>query len=162
MKNLVLIRHAKSNWDAPLKDIDRPLSKRGIGDAHITSHHIDQYLPKTFIVWSSPARRAKETAMIYAQNLAIPLETIIYKDDLYTFDERGLENAIKNCENKYDSLILFGHNGAITDFVNKFGDRYIDNVPTSGVVSLTFDEEDWKDIHKGKIQKAVFPSHLKS
>ena len=162
MKNLVLIRHAKSNWDAPLKDIDRPLSKRGIGDAHITSHHIDKYLPKTFIVWSSPARRAKETAMIYAQNLAIPLETIIYKDDLYTFDERGLENAIKSCENKYDSLILFGHNGAITDFVNKFGDRYIDNVPTSGVVSLTFEEDDWKDIHKGKIQKAVFPSPLKS
>ncbi|WP_313808256.1 phosphoglycerate mutase family protein [Flavobacterium sp.] len=162
MKNLVLIRHAKSNWDIPLNDIDRPLSKRGIGDAHITSHHIDSYLPKTFIVWSSPARRAKETAMIYAQNLAIPLETIIYKDDLYTFDEKGLEQAIKNCENKYDSLILFGHNGAITDFVNKFGDRYIDNVPTSGVVSLTFEENDWSAIRKGKIKDAVFPSHLKS
>ena len=161
MKNLVLIRHAKSNWDAPLKDIDRPLSKRGIGDAHITSHHIDKYLPKTFIVWSSPARRAKETAMIYAQNLAIPLETIIYKDDLYTFDERGLENAIKSCENKYDSQILFGHNGAITDFVNKFGDVFIENVPTSGFVSLQFDADSWDTIHKGKTHKTIFPKDLK-
>lgn len=162
MKNLILIRHAKSSWDAPLKDIDRPLSKRGIGDAHKTSHEVDKFLPRTFIVWSSPAKRAKETAMIYAQNLSIPLETIIYKDDLYTFDEKSLEKTIKDCENKYDSLILFGHNGAITDFVNKFGDCYIDNVPTSGFVSLKFEEEDWKNIHRGKILKTVFPSQLKS
>jgi len=79
MKNLILIRHAKSSWDAPLKDMDRPLSKRGIADAHITSNEVDGFLPKTFIVWSSPAKRAKETAMIYAQNLSIPLETIIYQ-----------------------------------------------------------------------------------
>lgn len=162
MKNLILIRHSKSSWDAPLKDIDRPLSKRGIGDAHITSHAIDQFLPKKFIVWSSSAKRAKETAMIYAQNLFIPLETIIYKDDLYTFDERNLEKTIKNCENQYDNLILFGHNEAITNFVNKFGDCYIDNVPTSGFVSLNFEEEDWKTIQKGKIVKTIFPSHLKS
>ncbi|ESU24963.1 phosphohistidine phosphatase SixA [Flavobacterium enshiense DK69] len=162
MKNLILIRHAKSSWKAPLKDLDRPLSKRGIGDAHLTSHAVDRFLPKTFIVWSSPARRAKETAMIYAQNLAIPLETIMYKEDLYTFDESSLENTIKNCENKYDNLILFGHNEAITNFVNKFGDHYIDNVPTSGFVSLKFEEEDWKNIQRGKIVKTVFPSQLKS
>lgn len=162
MKNLILIRHAKSSWDAPLKDMDRPLSKRGIGDAHITSHAVDTFLPKTFIVWSSPAKRAKETAMIYAQNLSIPLETIIYKEDLYTFDERSLEKTIKDCENKYDNLILFGHNEAITNFVNKFGDCYIDNVPTSGFVSLKFEEEDWKNIQKGKILKTIFPRQLKS
>jgi phosphohistidine phosphatase len=34
MKNLIVIRHAKSSWDAPLKDIDRPLDNRGIKDAH--------------------------------------------------------------------------------------------------------------------------------
>jgi phosphohistidine phosphatase len=36
MKNLILIRHAKSNWDAPLKD-DRPLDQRGMKDAHLVS-----------------------------------------------------------------------------------------------------------------------------
>ena len=44
MKNLVLIRHAKSNWDTPLKDIDRPLDQRGLQDAHLVSSNIQKYL----------------------------------------------------------------------------------------------------------------------
>lgn len=161
MKKLILIRHAKSSWETPLKDIDRPLSTRGIFDAHLISNKILEYLPKSFIVWSSYAKRAKETATIISQNLNIPLDTIIYKQDLYTFDEYDLEKAIKNCENKFDNLILFGHNGAITNFVNKFGDIFIDNVPTSGVVSMEFNEDDWTKIKKGRTKKTIFPRHFK-
>ncbi|RZJ62068.1 MAG: histidine phosphatase family protein, partial [Flavobacterium sp.] len=121
MKNLILIRHAKSSWDAPLMDIDRPLSKRGINDAHLMAGTVEEFLPKSYLVWSSNAQRAKNTAYIFAESLSIPIETIIFRDDLYTFDEKKLENIIKGCDNKYDNLILFGHNEAITNFVNTFG-----------------------------------------
>ena len=161
MKNLILIRHSKSSWETPLKDIDRPLSRRGIFDAHLISSKIQEYLPKSFVVWSSYAKRAKETAIIISQNLNIPLVTIIFKQDLYTFDESELENEIKKCENNFDNLILFGHNDAITNFVNKFGNLFIENVPTSGVVSLQFSINDWKNLEKGKIVKTIFPSHFK-
>lgn len=161
MKNLILIRHAKSSWDAPLIDKDRPLSKRGIDDAHLVSSNVSSYLPKTFIVWSSTAQRARNTAYIFAHNLSIPIENIVFKDDLYTFESKNLEKVIKSCDNKYDNLILFGHNEAITNFVNTFGNLALDNVPTSGFVSITFDEKDWKSIGKGKTEKVVFPSELK-
>lgn len=161
MKNLILIRHAKSSWDAPLEDKDRPLSKRGITDAHLMAGNVDEYLPKSFVVWSSTAKRAKNTAYIFAENLSIPVENIVFKDDLYTFDAQGLESAIKNCNNQFDNLILFGHNDAITNFVNIFGNRAVDNVPTAGFVSLSFEENDWQEIRKGKIEKVLFPSHLK-
>lgn len=65
MKNLILIRHSKSSWETLSKDIDRPLSKRGINNAHLISSKIIDLLPKTFIVWSSVAKRTKETAMIF-------------------------------------------------------------------------------------------------
>lgn len=161
MKNLILIRHAKSSWEAPLKDFDRPLMKRGILDAHDVSVNISQYLPKTFIIWSSTAARASETALIFAQNLSYPLESIIFKDDLYTFDERQLEKVIKSCDNSLESVILFGHNEAITNFVNKFGDVFIENVPTSGFVSLQFETDSWNNIDKGKTKKTIFPKDLK-
>jgi len=161
MKNLILIRHAKSSWEAPLKDFDRPLMKRGILDAHDVSLHISDYLPKTFIIWSSPAARASETALIFAQNLSYPIESIIYKDDLYTFDEKQLEKVIKSCDNSFESVILFGHNEAITNFVNKFGDVFIENVPTSGFVSLQFDAQSWDTISKGRTHKTIFPKDLK-
>ena len=161
MKNLILIRHAKSSWDAPLIDKHRPLSKRGIDDAHLVSANVGGHLPKSFVVWSSTAQRAKNTAHIFAANLSIPVDNIIFKDDLYTFEEKKLEQIIKSCDNKYDNLILFGHNEAITNFVNTFGNLAVENVPTSGFVSMSFEGDDWESIRKGKTEKVVFPSELK-
>ena len=161
MKNLILIRHAKSSWESPLHDKDRALTTQGIQDAHIVSSHISDYIPKTYIIWTSSARRATDTALIFAQNISYPVECIVYKDDLYTFEEKKLEKIIKSCSNIFESVILFGHNGAITNFVNKFGDVFIENVPTAGFVSLKFDTDDWKKIKKGKIEKIIFPKDLK-
>ncbi|MBW4362249.1 SixA phosphatase family protein [Flavobacterium taihuense] len=161
MKNLILIRHAKSSWEAPLHDKDRPLTSQGMQSAHLVSSHITKALPKTFSVWSSTAERAVETAMIFAQNINFPLESIIYKDELYTFDERKLEKVIKSYSNGYDSIIIFGHNEAITNFVNKFGDVYIDNVPTAGFVHIEFNNDSWDTISKGKTKKILFPRDLK-
>ena len=161
MKNLILIRHAKSSWEAPLKDFDRPLIKNGILDAHLVSSNISDFIPKTYLIWSSSARRASDTALIFAQNIVYPIESIVYKKELYTFDENQLEKEIKLCDNSFESVILFGHNEAITNFVNKFGDVFIENVPTSGFVSLQFDTDSWMNINKGKTKKTVFPKDLK-
>ena len=161
MKNLILVRHAKSSWETPLKDRDRPLSKNGLQAAHLVSSYVSKYLPKTYLFWTSVAERASQTALIFAQNLSYPIESIIYKEELYTFDENQLAKVIKSCKNEFDSVILFGHNGAITNFVNKFGDVFIENVPTSGFVSLQFDVDDWSAIEKGKTLKVIIPKDLK-
>lgn len=161
MKNLILIRHAKSSWATQHLDKERPLSNRGINDAHKVADEIQAFLPKVFTICSSTAKRATETAIIFTQNFSCPIESIIFSEDLYTFDERQLEKFVKSCNNNYDNVILFGHNDAITNFVNKFGDIFIENVPTSGFVSMRFQEDSWQSIENGKIQKVIFPKDLK-
>jgi phosphohistidine phosphatase len=161
MKQLILIRHAKSSWDAPLRDYDRPLTGKGIKDAHLVSSNIASQIPNTFMVWSSAAKRAAETAMIFAQNISFPVDSINFKEELYTFDERKLEQVIKSCPDDYDHLVVFGHNEAITNFVNKFGNTFIDNVSTSGFVNIIFDQNSWKYIEKGVTKKVIFPRDLK-
>ena len=161
MKNLILIRHAKSSWEAPVHDKERLLATRGVQDAHLVSQKISEFLPKTNIIWSSTAKRAAETAVIFAQNLQWPLESIVFKEELYTFDMSKLENTIKSCQDSYENVILFGHNEAITEFVNKFGDIFIDNVPTAGFVSISFPQESWSQIKAGKTTKILFPRDLK-
>lgn len=161
MKNLILIRHAKSSWDAPVHDKERVLAQRGVRDAHLMAQSISKYIPKLNLIWSSTAKRASETAIIFAQNQMWPLESIIFKDELYTFDASKLEKVIKSCNNSYENVILFGHNEAITDFVNKFGDIFIDNVPTAGFVSLLFTSDSWTNISNGKTKKILFPRDLK-
>lgn len=161
MKQLIIVRHAKSSWDVPLRDYDRPLTSKGIQDAHLVSSNIIGHIPKSFLIWSSAAKRASETAMIFAQNISFPVESIIFKDELYTFDERKLEQIIKSCSDNYEHLMVFGHNEAITNFVNKFGSTFIDNVSTSGFVNIIFDQTNWKYIEKGITQKVIFPRDLK-
>lgn len=161
MKQLILIRHAKSSWDLPIKDFDRPLSTKGIQNAHLVSDTVINYLPETFIIWSSAAKRAVETAIIFTQNFNCPIESIMFKEELYTFDMNKLEHSIKNCNDQFDNLILFGHNEAITNFVNKFGSVYIENVSTSGFVSISFDTDSWTNITKGETIKVLFPKDLK-
>ena len=53
MKNLILIRHAKSCWNTPVNDRDRTLANRGIRDAHLVSAHFVDHLPKSFILYSN-------------------------------------------------------------------------------------------------------------
>lgn len=161
MKQLLLIRHAKSSWETPLHDHDRPLTVKGIQDAHLVSTHIVPMIPKTFLMWSSTAKRAAETAIIFSQNLSFPTDSIHFKEELYTFDEKRLEEVIKSCFDDCDNLIVFGHNEAITNFVNKFGSVFIDNVSTCGFVSIRFDCESWKHIKLGYTQKIIVPRDLK-
>ena len=162
MKNLIVIRHAKSSWEAPLLDQNRPISVRGIHDAQLISSKLNELLPQHFVIWSSIAKRAVETAGIFIQNLVYPAKEIVYKPELYTFEMRQLERAIKACDNDCDTLIVFCHNEAVTDFVNKFGDQKIENIPTTGLVSLMFDSDSWDAIRDGKIKQKLFPTDFKN
>ena len=70
MKSVLILRHAKSSWKDPdLTDHDRPLNKRGKGDAPrmgrlLKSEHL---VPDTII--SSTAIRAQATAEAVAKAL---------------------------------------------------------------------------------------------
>jgi phosphohistidine phosphatase len=161
MKNLILMRHAKSAWDAPVQDFDRSLEQRGIEDAFLVANNCSKSLPSSFVIRSSSARRARETAIIFARTILYPIESLVFTDNLYTFDENKLEKVIKSFANDLDNVILFGHNEAITNFVNKFGNIFIDNVPTSGFVWLEFETNTWEGIAKGKTIKTIFPRNLK-
>ncbi len=57
--------------------------------------------------------------------------------------------------------MVFGHNYAMTNFVNTYGDSYIDNLPTSGLVIFDFDIDSWKDLKPGKTVEIMIPKNLR-
>jgi phosphohistidine phosphatase len=158
MKNIIIIRHAKSSWEFQLKDIDRPILKKGIEKSYKVAEASRLFFKENSIIFISNAKRTQQTAKIFLKFITTEEKNIFIKNDLYTFSLSEFEEIVKCCPNEHKNLILFGHNGAITDFVNKFGDVYIDNVPTSGFISITFETDDWKSIKKGKTDKIIFPS----
>jgi len=160
MKILILIRHGKSDWNTPAGDFHRPLLERGINDIVKVAKEYLSSLPEKYRVYSSTALRASQTAQYFAGVIGFPLDKIYFSDILYTFSDAELENAIRTFDNQFETILLFAHNEAITDFVNKFGDIFIDNVPTSGLVTITFEADEWKNISPGKTGKIIFPRNL--
>jgi phosphohistidine phosphatase len=160
MKSLILIRHAKSSWDLPVSDKDRELIEIGIQSIIKVAQESKAILPSLYTIWSSSAKRASQTAHLFCKTLSIDDNTINFKEALYTFDDYDLAQIIKKCDDAIDNLIVFGHNGAITDFVNKFGDKLIYNVPTAGLVFIKFEQNSWSNIQKGKTIQTIFPKEI--
>ena len=161
MKKLILVRHAKSSWEFNVIDHERPLKKRGVKDAYLISNHIKSKVLRVDLVLSSDANRAKSTANIFTEILQISPEKFRLNHALYDFSGDHLIHTIKACDNDIDHLMLFGHNHAITYFVNTYGDKFIDNVPTCGLVIIDFNIERWSNLVKGKTVYSVFPRDLK-
>ncbi len=161
MKKLILIRHAKSSWEYDVIDHERPLKKRGINDAHLIAKKLMDLNFEIDKVLVSDATRTRLTAEIILPALNIPENIISYHHKLYDFSGRDLVDVIKNCDTTANTLMVFGHNHAITAFVNTFGNIFIDNVPTCGVVVIEFQTNTWTEIISGETIYTIFPRDLR-
>lgn len=162
MKKLILMRHGKSSWDYTVSDRDRPLKERGIADAHLVSKKFLEDNSKIDFVFASPANRALHTAMIFCENLSFNLKDFRITEELYDFSGIKVAQFVNQLDDRWSTVILFGHNHAYTSLANTWGDRYIDNLPTSGLVQLEFKEHSWAAITKGITTKCIFPKQLKA
>lgn len=147
MKTLYIVRHAKSSWEhLELPDEQRPLLEKG---KKRTKKVIDFLLENNTTVdyiISSPALRAFETAKIIGKALKHE-ESEIHKDSLlYSADAERLHNIFFDLPTGVDSLMIFGHNPTLTNFANDFIIPKIDSLPTSGVVCIDFEVENWEDV----------------
>jgi phosphohistidine phosphatase len=162
MKTLYIVRHAKSSWEYEgVKDIDRPLKKRGIKDSYLVSKVLQKKIETPAVFLSSCANRALHTAMIFSYTFNYPLANLKISKSLYSFSDGYLIKTVKALDNGFDSAIVFSHDHGISDFVNKFGNKPIDHVPTCGVVAIEFKTNHWKNIKDGKTLFTEFPRYHK-
>lgn len=161
MKTLILVRHGKSSWEYNVSDKDRPLKERGVNDALLVSSKLRDKNLNIDAVYSSPANRALHTCMIFLRQLEFSFSNLEIVEDLYDFSGDSDLNFIKGLDDSLNVILVFGHNHAFTQLANSLGNIYIENVPTSGLVHLKFDVDNWKSIAKGTTVETVFPKELK-
>lgn len=150
MKNLTIIRHAKSSWDNPdLEDIERPLNKRGYEDSLLMANILKQYNLYLNKVFCSPAERAKSTIKIFAKELNLNTEIFEYVDDLYNASRRDILNFLKKLDNRLNNVAIVGHNPGLTDLVHFLLYDFDHELPTCSVVNINLDLEKWSDLKSG-------------
>ncbi len=157
MKSIVLVRHGKSSWDFDVSDAQRPLKQRGINDAHLVANEFFKSNKLPEAIFSSPANRALSTCKIFVNTFNLSENSITINDNLYDFGGENVIQFIKNLPDSYDSIMIFGHNYAFTSIANTFGDKFIENVPTSGLIKLKFDISNWRDLKQGTTELIIIP-----
>ena len=164
MKTLYIVRHAKSSWDERgISDHDRKLNSRGKRDAPKMGELLNGKGYHPDIMYSSSAKRALTTAKIIAEKIAYPVDNIVVSKNVYDATTNDLVNLINIIDDKYESVMLFGHNPSFTVLANLLADKYIDNMPTCAVAVIELNIESWKEIESdcGKLIAFEYPKkHL--
>jgi len=147
MKTIYIVRHAKSSWDKiDLPDEKRPIMEKGKKRTKKVIDYLHaNHLNVDYII-SSHAVRALEMAKMLAQGLKYPLENIKIDQELYHADGESIRDRICELPDRFDSVMIVGHNPSFTDLVNLFLKSPIDNLPTSGVASFSFDTDRWEKV----------------
>ena len=160
MKQLFIIRHAKSDWgDFKIRDYDRPLSERGHKNApEMAQRFLQKDLTPELIV-SSPALRAITTAKYFASGWNIEPTLIKTNEAIYEANTKTLLGVINGLDNNFQKIALFGHNPGLTDLLNYLTNDFQASMPTCSVGLIEFPFDDWKLIseHTGDLVVFDYP-----
>jgi len=158
MKRLFIVRHAKAVIGNPsILDHDRKISADGIHDIKKISNYLKINNLKPAHIISSTSTRTLETINILNEHIN---EKIYTNALLYNAHVIDIEKIIKDVPDKYDSLMIVGHNPSMTSFINKVSNINIDYVPTSGIGIVDFNCS-WKSINNnGILFDFIYPKKL--
>jgi phosphohistidine phosphatase len=158
MKQLMLLRHAKSSWDDPMmEDVDRPLNDRGRRAAHTMGAWIiaQDLMPEAII--SSASVRTRETCDL------LGLEpTPTFENGLYLSSPEMMLTHIHRA--RCDRLLVVAHNPGIAMLAHNLCQtppmhRRFHDYPTAALTVLTFDIADFAEVRasRGLVQHFLTP-----
>jgi phosphohistidine phosphatase len=163
MKNLLVMRHSKSDWEnSSLSDFDRPLNDRGLKSAPLMGKELLKRNKVPDLIISSPANRAKTTAILAAEACGYN-DTIIYDQEFYfgSMDEI-IKTIIKN-GNHHQTMMIVGHNPTSESLIYRLlrGQMHI-QMPTAAIASILFDIDDWRELKAktGDLEWLIIPKGL--
>ncbi len=169
MRRLILLRHAKTEKDAPTgQDHDRRLDQRGQADSKEMAAWLtaNGYHPQLALV--STAVRARQTWDLLAPYMVHC--RVDYRDALYNADALDIQHLIREIETDPAVLMVVGHNPGLHELAWRLighgdqqeRDELAHNLPTAGTVIIDFPAP-WGKIgrHSGTLKVFASPKRLR-
>ncbi|WP_417536198.1 histidine phosphatase family protein [Methylophaga sp.] len=146
MSDVLLLRHAKSDWSLDVDDFDRPLNNRGKRAAQRMGEWLNthQLIPEQ--VWVSAAKRTMETAGKTLKAAGLPISLIKPIPELYEASPATVLDIIAKAQKNVGLTLIIGHNPGmeialvelVADQLPDFGDDKV--LPTATLAHLHFDD----------------------
>ncbi|TIQ34467.1 MAG: histidine phosphatase family protein [Mesorhizobium sp.] len=168
MRQLLILRHAKSSWDDPkLEDFDRPLAPRGLKTAPLMGRELARrsWLPDLALV--SPALRTRDSWRLVSQELPKHVRAE-FVEELYEAAPAAILARVRQAKAK--SLLVIGHNPGLQNFVLRLAGAGSDEgvfkkieakFPTMALARFTV-KDDWANLDFGgaRLTHCVRPKDL--
>lgn len=163
MKQLLLLRHAKSAWPDGVADHDRPLGDRGRRGAPRMGAYIAKAGLRPDFALVSSARRTQETWDLVAPELKTPCPSRTVPS-IYEADPSAILAAIRQAPEESGTVLVIGHNPGFEDLalllaptgeteaISRLKEKY----PTAGLAVIALDIERWTDATPGKGWLEIF------
>lgn len=168
-RELLILRHGKSDWSAGTDDFHRPLKKRGKRSARLIAAWLRQQglIPDYFI--SSPATRAIDTARRVCEALHQTTTEVHTDDDIYEASVEQLLGVLAGCPQHVNRVLLVGHNPGLEELLLYLAPTppVIPNngklLPTAALARMLM-PDDWQSIARGsaRLLNLTRPTSLKN
>ncbi len=148
MKTLLLLRHAKSDWDADYgPDHERPLAARGVRDAKRMGRYLADAGPLPDVCVTSTAVRARTTVRL-AHEAGGWTAPVVEADALYAASLRDVLDVVRSLDDADAVVLLAGHEPTWSSAVGAFAGRAV-SMPTAALACITFDVDRWAEVGWG-------------
>lgn len=157
MKQLWLVRHAKSSWDsADLSDFERPLNERGKKAAPEMGRRLAKRKLKLDRIVTSPARRAFDTAFAIADALDFPVHLLAVEPRIYEASVKTLLDVVATQPEDCERVMLVGHNPGFSELADRLSPDGMDELPTCAVVALKFQVKHWREVARKRADSVYY------
>jgi phosphohistidine phosphatase len=136
-RRLTLVRHANADTETDVRDFERPLSKKGHGEANDMARRFQErgFVPD--LILASAAVRTRETAEIFAKVLGVAPRLLQAEDSLYLAEGDAIIAAIRATGPRVTHLLLIGHNPGISVAAISLAPETVQSdLPTCGTLTI--------------------------
>lgn len=162
MKQLLILRHAKSSWaDDSLADFDRPLNKRGKRDAPRMGRLLAQEDLTPDLIITSSAKRAQLTAEAVADSSGYDGDIMATRAFYLAAPDEYIE-VLNQASDSNNLVMVVGHNPGVEYLVQELTGAW-ERMPTAALAYIELAVEHWRDLEidtAGKLQAVWLPKEL--
>ena len=145
MKKLILMRHAKSDWNhRNLSDHQRPLNSRGKRDALRMGALLQRESVEIDAIFCSTAHRTRETLALLFEEYTFEGDVHFVKE-LYEADLHDYLDILAELPDDVESAMLIGHNPTMSSALEFFTDSF-EPFKTAAIAYIEFNTESWGTI----------------
>ncbi len=152
MKNILIVRHAKSGYDFASNDFHRTLTEEGIEDLAGLRRFMSDKKIEYDCVLASPATRTRQTA----EGINIAGKQVIFKPALYNAEVNTIVQVIQQTEDQYQSVVLVAHNPGLSELISMYSDLRLDHLPPGAAAFFSFPTDNWNDFGDNKLDFLYF------